>query len=189
MKTKPIPKVQPIQGSNRVLARLEKPLIEPFLRWSKPQKLRGLSQGLREAERSLRKYPRRMWDWSPKPGTHWCIREVLWHLADSEANYYVRLRRAAAESGATISPWDENRWALAVPYRKQSAALAWETFRALRTANIAWVKILSPGVWNRRVRHPDFGVMSIDRIVGACNWHTKHHQGQMERRYLEWKVR
>jgi len=189
VKPKPISAVRPIQGPNRVLARLEKPLIAPYLRLSRPEKLAQLASGMRDIEKRLRVFSKRMWDWSPKPGTHWCIREVLWHLADSEANYYVRIRRAAAEPGASVSPWDEGKWALEGRYTKQPADRAWAVLKTLREANRALAAILPPTHWKRKVRHPDFGMMTLDRVVGTCLWHTRHHLGQMERRYQEWKNR
>ena len=41
----------------------------------------------------------------------WTPRQVIHHLADSEAQSYARLRRLIAEPGSTIQGYDENKWA------------------------------------------------------------------------------
>src|SRR5262245_48171686 len=66
--------------------------------WSRERKLKAFTQGPARLEKALKKFPRKMWGFTTTP-KNWCIQEVLWHLADQEANLYVRLRRAAAEPG------------------------------------------------------------------------------------------
>ena len=41
----------------------------------------------------------------------WTPRQVIHHLADSEAQSYARLRRLIAEPGTVIQGYDENKWA------------------------------------------------------------------------------
>ena len=41
----------------------------------------------------------------------WTPRQVIHHLADSEAQSYSRLRRLIAEPGTLIQGYDENKWA------------------------------------------------------------------------------
>lgn len=41
----------------------------------------------------------------------WTPRQVIHHLADSEAQSYARLRRLVAEPGTMIQGYDEARWA------------------------------------------------------------------------------
>ena len=41
----------------------------------------------------------------------WTPRQVIHHVADSEAQSYARLRRLIAEPSTTIQGYDENVWA------------------------------------------------------------------------------
>jgi hypothetical protein len=41
----------------------------------------------------------------------WSPRQVIHHMADSEAQSYARLRRLIAEPGTTIQGYDEGKWA------------------------------------------------------------------------------
>ena len=42
----------------------------------------------------------------------WCARQVIHHMADSETQSYVRLRRLVAEpAGSIIQGYDEGAWA------------------------------------------------------------------------------
>mgnify|MGYP003704525427 CR=1 FL=1 len=42
----------------------------------------------------------------------WTPRQVIHHMADSEAQSYARLRRLIAEPGTTIQGYDEGKWAV-----------------------------------------------------------------------------
>jgi hypothetical protein len=41
----------------------------------------------------------------------WTPRQVIHHVADSEAQSYARLRRLVAEPGTSIQGYDEAKWA------------------------------------------------------------------------------
>ena len=41
----------------------------------------------------------------------WTPRQIIHHLADSEAQSYARLRRLIAEPGSIIQGYNENKWA------------------------------------------------------------------------------
>ena len=64
--------------------------------------------------------PEKMWQYKPGPA-EWSIHEVLVHLADSEANLYVRARRFIAEPGSKVLSFDNDLWAKALDYHKQDA--------------------------------------------------------------------
>jgi len=52
----------------------------------------------------------------------WSARQIIHHLADSEAQSYARLRRLVAEpEGSIIQGYDENLWAIAPQLGYESA--------------------------------------------------------------------
>lgn len=144
--------------------------------------------GVKRVEKTLSKFPRKMWAFTATP-KNWAITQVLWHLADQEANLYVRLRIAAAESGSPVTAYDQNKWDKNLLYRKSDPDQARELLLILRKANADLVKRLGPSVWNKQVTHPEYGKRSFSHFVGMNIWHLDHHLAQMGRRYAEWKNR
>jgi hypothetical protein len=156
--------------------------------WNRAHKLKTFSSGAERIGEALYKFPREMWKFKPSK-EKWCIGEVLWHLADQEANLYIRLRRGVAESGGNISPYNQDKWAKELNYLKSDFDEAWHILRLLRRSNANLLKHLSAAAWKRKVKHPEWGNLSIEHLVGLNIWHLEHHLGQMARRYIEWKAR
>lgn len=57
---------------------------------------------------ALQRFPRDMWTFKPSPD-RWSIHEIVIHIADSEANSYVRCRRFIAEPDTDLMAYDEMR--------------------------------------------------------------------------------
>jgi hypothetical protein len=69
------------------------------------------------------------------PDGGWSARMVVHHLADSESNAYVRLRRLVAEESPLIVGYDEELWASRLHYdRPIEASLA--VLGAVRAASL-----------------------------------------------------
>ena len=156
--------------------------------WPRDRKARTFAQGHLRVGEALKKFPRKMWSYRPSKD-RWCIGQILWHLADQEANLYVRLRRAACEPGHTVAPYDQDKWAVGSDYLKSDPEEAWQLLKLLRTANVHLLERLPASAWQRYVQHSELGKMTIDHLVGLNVWHLEHHLGQMTKRYLEWKAR
>ncbi len=156
--------------------------------WDRTHKLRTFAQGHLRVGEALHKFPRKMWAYKPAK-TKWCIGEILWHLADQEANLYVRLRRAAAESGGMVSAYDQDKWAVGLNYAQSDPEEAWHLLKLLRSSNVHLLKRLPSTAWKKYVKHPEYGKMTIEYLVGLNIWHLEHHLGQMVKRYREWKER
>jgi|SRR5580658_3234012 hypothetical protein len=154
--------------------------------WSRSRKTAVFAQGPQRVREALKKFPRRMWRFTAQRG-NWTITQVLWHLADQEANLYVRLRRAAAEPGQLVSPYDQNKWADRLLYSQADPEQARDLILLLRQANADLLKRISPKAWKGKVNHPEWGLMSLEFLVGLNIWHLEHHLVQMRRRFLEWK--
>lgn len=142
--------------------------------------------GVKRVEKVLGKFPRKVWNFTTTP-KNWTITQVLWHLADQEANLYMRLRIAAAEPGHPVTAYDQNKWDKGLLYRKSDPEQAKAILLLLRKANADLVKRLGPSVWNKEVIHPEYGKRSFGHFVGMNIWHLDHHLAQMGRRYVEWK--
>lgn len=135
---------------------------------------------------ALKKYPKEMWQWRPAPGK-WSIHEVIIHIADSEANSYIRCRRFIAEPGSGVYGYDENKWAKALHYHEQSVDEALELFRMLRHSSYLLIKDLPDTIWQTAtVQHSESGTMSFERWLQVYEEHIPVHIRQMERNYQAW---
>jgi hypothetical protein len=163
--------------------------IETMKKWPLAKVIRTFNACSSDLKKALKRYPKKMWGFSSKPGKNWSIQEVLWHLADSEIHASIRFRQALAEPNTTLVAWDQEKWGAAPPYRKLDAKNALEVFFALRKANIAFLKRVPKKAWGNKVRHPQYGVRTLEGLVVMNAWHVHNHIGQMERRFAEWKGR
>lgn len=156
--------------------------------WGRSKQIAAFSMGRERLEKTLKKYPRKMWGFTTTP-KNWCITEVLWHLADQEANLYVRLRRAAAEPGQPVAAYNQEKFSARLLYKKSDPEQAKALILLLRKANADLVKLLGRKAWNNKVKHPEWGTLTFGFMVALNVWHLDGHLAQMGRRYAEWMAR
>jgi len=134
---------------------------------------------------ALRQFPKEMWHFKPSPD-RWSVHEIVVHIADSEANSYVRCRRFIAEPGKTVMAYDENVWAESLRYRDQSTDEALELFKWLRLRSCNLIKSLPESVWSNTVYHPENGTMTLDDWLGVYERHIPEHIQQMQAIHEAW---
>jgi hypothetical protein len=158
------------------------------LGWSRSKRLNVFAKGGSRVTRVLKKFPRNMWNFTAKKG-NWCITEVLWHLADQEANIYVRFRKAISENGAVVSAWDHTKWQKETLCAQAHPLQAQDLILFLREANADLLRRMPTKAWKNYIKHPEFGKSTVEDMVDFNIWHLDNHIGQMERRFLEWNSR
>jgi hypothetical protein len=154
--------------------------------WSRFRKFSAFAQGANRISQTLKSFPLALWKFKPSK-EKWCVGEILWHLADQEANLYVRLRRGIAESGSSVSPYDQDQWSQKLGYLSADFKEAVEILKLMRRCNTVLLKRLPASVWKRTVNHPERGLLTVDSLVAMNIWHLEHHLGQMLKRQREWK--
>lgn len=138
-----------------------------------------------ELEAALRALPRAAWQFRPAPDL-WTIHEIAVHVADSEANSYVRCRRFIAEPGAGLMGYDETAWARALDYHAQSVDDAVALFRGLRTSTYQLIRSLPEAVWAHTADHSESGRMTLDDWLDIYERHVREHVAQMHAVYAAW---
>ena len=114
----------------------------------------------------------------PAPDGGWTARQVVHHLADSEATAYVRLRRLIAEDEPLIRGYDEPEYARRLHYdRPIASSLA--VLRGVRAASLSLLESLTPGEWDRRGTHAESGAYSVDRWLEIYAGHSHDHADQI----------
>lgn len=114
----------------------------------------------------------------PEPGG-WTPRMVIHHVADSETNSYVRLRRLLAEpAGSTIQGYDEGRWAQVLHYdRPVAGSLA--VFAAVRASSAELLDTLDPADLARAGVHTESGPYTLADWLRTYVAHARDHAEQI----------
>jgi DinB superfamily len=109
-----------------------------------------------------------------RPGG-WNVRQVVHHLPDSHLNSYVRFRLALTEDEPTIKPYDESRWAELTDARTAPVEISLAFIESLHRRWMVLLRSLTPADFARQFRHPELGVVSLDRNLALYAWHGRHH--------------
>jgi hypothetical protein len=109
-----------------------------------------------------------------RPGG-WTVRQVVHHVPDSHLNSYVRFRLALTEDEPTIKPYDEERWAGLVDARTAPVEVSLALLESLHERWVLLLRSLTPADWQRTFRHPELGVVTLERSAGLYAWHGRHH--------------
>lgn len=111
----------------------------------------------------------------------WSARQVVHHMADSEAQSYARLRRLLAEPGSTIQGYDEDAWS-------RSPKLGYETlpiehslavFEAVRAASADLLERLEPSDLDLHGEHTERGRFTVTDWVRIYSKHPADHAEQL----------
>jgi len=111
----------------------------------------------------------------------WSVSEILAHLADAETVGSFRMRLVLGAPGTPIVAFDQDAWVISGHYEKRDPRKSLELFRALREANLALLKSLTPEQWKHYGMHSERGQESIERIVQMFAGHDINHLLQIER--------
>lgn len=115
-----------------------------------------------------------------QPPEGWTARQVVHHLADSEAIAFVRLRRLIAEDDPLIGGYDEPEYARRLHYdRPIASSLA--VLRAVRDASLELLESLSEDEWNRSGTHSESGAYSVERWLRIYSKHSHDHAEQIRK--------
>lgn len=114
------------------------------------------------------------------PDGGWSARMVVHHLADSETNSYLRLRKLLAEDDAQIQGYDESRFAEVLHYdRPIEHSLA--VFRAVRASSGELLDRLKDDDWMRAGTHSESGAYSVESWLEIYADHAMTHAEQIAR--------
>ena len=129
-----------------------------------PSRVRAAIQGLNEQQL----------DTPYRPGG-WTVRQVVHHLPDSHLNSYVRFRLALTEDEPTIKAYHEDRWAELPDARTAPAEVSLRLLECLHARWVGLLRSLTEQDWKRTFRHPDLGVLSLEKNAALYAWHGRHH--------------
>jgi hypothetical protein len=115
-----------------------------------------------------------------RPGG-WTVRQVVHHLPDSHLNSYIRFRLALTENAPTIKPYDEAKWAELPDARTGPIGPSLLILEGLHGRWTALLRTFDDQTFARTLRHPEWGEIRIDWMLGLYAWHCGHHLAHITR--------
>ena len=150
------------------------------------QKIKIYGEAYQELVSALKEFPKEMYKFRASPND-WTIHEIIVHIADSEANSFIRCRRLIAEPGSTVMAYDEMKWAKELLYHDLSTDNALELFRWLRGNIWRLIQQMPESVWKNTINHPENGTMTMDDWLDIYARHITDHIAQMQKVYDSWR--
>jgi len=109
----------------------------------------------------------------------WSTTEILGHLLDAEVALAFRIRKLAAEPGALIVAWDQEKWTDGLRHHRGDARTLLEAYAALRAANVEQVRRLTPRQRTAAGRHPEYGRLRVNEMLEHWAEHDLNHLEQI----------
>ena len=105
----------------------------------------------------------------------WTVRQVVHHVPDSHLNSYVRFKLALTEDEPTIKDYREDRWAELEEARSAPVEISLALLESLHKRWVLMLRSLKPEDWKRSFRHPELGLVGLEKNVALYSWHGRHH--------------
>ena len=118
----------------------------------------------------------------------WTVRQVVHHVPDSHLNAYTRFKLALTEDEPTIKPYAEDRWAELADTRSTPIEISLAMLESLHDRWVRLLRSLRPQDWKRAFRHPELGLVSLEKNLSLYAWHGRHHVAHISelRKRMAW---
>jgi hypothetical protein len=116
-------------------------------------------------------------------GEGWTPRQVIHHVADSEAQSYARLRRLVAEPGTLIQGYDEGAWGenSTLGYSELPIDISVAVYTAVRASSLEIIKRLDEDQLNNSGTHSESGEYTIHNWLDNYINHPRDHASQIQK--------
>ena len=129
-----------------------------------PEKMREAVKGLNDQQLD-----------TPYRPEGWTVRQVVHHVPESHLHSYTRFKLAITEDQPTIKPYFEDRWAKLDDAQTAPVELSLKLLDALHERWVWFLRSLKDEDFKRTFRHPELGIVTLDKNVALYAWHGRHH--------------
>ena len=143
--------------------------------------LQAYADGPRLLEAAVAGIPNDVLHFTPGP-EHWSIHENIVHIADTDLIAAARLRYILAHPGATLVPFDQNKWAKALDYSSRSLEGSLALFRAVRESTAEVLRRAPAKAWEYAGAHTELGSQTVEWIVNHFAEHLQGHLATITKR-------
>ena len=109
----------------------------------------------------------------------WTVREVIHHVPESHMNSYIRFKLALTENEPTIKPYDEAAWAKLPDTSRTPIEVSLALLDNLHRRWVILLRELPEASWQRTFRHPEIGLITLEKNLALYAWHSNHHIGHI----------
>ena len=136
--------------------------------------------GYEEVARSLEGFDEQTLSARPLPGK-WSAREIVQHLADSEMNSAIRLRKLLTEDDPLIQGYDQAEYAARLRYNERPVAPALDALRGARATSAQLIDAMTDADWSRAGTHSESGRYTAEDWLAIYADHAHNHAAQIRR--------
>jgi len=111
----------------------------------------------------------------------WTAAEIVHHLADSETQSAVRLRKLLAEAHPVIQGYDQDEWARALHYQSRPIEPSLQAFRYARETTLQLLEHMTEADWRKLGWHSESGSYHTERWLEIYADHAHGHAEQITR--------
>lgn len=136
--------------------------------------------GYSEVMENLDGFPEHLLTAHPIEGK-WSACEIVQHLADSEMNSAVRLRKLLSEERAEIQGYDQEDYAVRFHYNEREMGPALDAFRGARSTTVQLLEKMTEDEWAREGVHSESGRYTAEDWLRIYAAHAHNHAAQIGR--------
>jgi uncharacterized damage-inducible protein DinB len=143
-----------------------------------PEMRRASIAAIREAPAALRAAVRGLTDAqlnTPYRDGGWTVRQVVHHVPESHMNAFIRFKLGLTEENPTIKPYKEAAWANLADVQRVPVDTSLALLDALHERWVTLLELLKAEDFARPVQHPEYGPMTLDKLLQMYAWHGRHH--------------
>ena len=90
-------------------------------------------------------------------------------------NAYIRFKLALTENEPIVKPYDEAAWAELPDVRETPIEVSFALLENLHSRGVSMLRLMSDSDFQKQFRHPELGVVPLDKNLALYAWHGKHH--------------
>lgn len=117
----------------------------------------------------------------------WSINEIIVHLADCEANGFIRAKKIIAENGTKSTVYEQQVWAKKLQYDKMDLNDALDLIKVLRINLHSLLQLIDEATWQNYIINPEFGKITLQWWIKHYIDHFDIHINQIQRNYQDWE--
>ena len=136
------------------------------------------AQGYDEVVRALEGFPVDQLTARPLTGK-WSAAEIVHHLADSEMQSAIRLRKLLAEDHPVIQGYDQDEWATRLHYNDRPIGPSLAALKAARESTQQLFLLMTEADWRKLGWHTDTGSYHCERWLTIYAEHAHGHARQI----------
>ncbi len=109
----------------------------------------------------------------------WSPSNIIHHLADTEAHFYIRYLKILTEDVPQTDFFDENVYPAKLKYQKRDVDNSLRLVLSLRESFYNIMSNFTPDEWEKKGRNSDVGEYPIIALIKKSRTHIKDHLNQL----------